>query len=80
MLLKEGIATSEKFRDFLKDSIRKMIDSSTTDQSRGNEIIGAGTCVIAAYDQEIADSILGIDGVEEFTIDLLYYCNYITKR
>ena len=26
---------SEKFRDFLKDSIRKMIDSSTTDQSRG---------------------------------------------
>jgi len=33
--LKEGIAMSEKFRDFLKDSIRKMIDSSTTDQSRG---------------------------------------------
>ena len=26
---------SEKFRDFLKDSIRKTIDSSTTDQSRG---------------------------------------------
>ena len=32
------------------------------------ETIGAGTCAIAAYDQEIADSILGIDGVEEFTI------------
>ena len=32
------------------------------------EAIGAGTCAIAAYDQEIADSILGIDGVEEFTI------------
>jgi SagB-type dehydrogenase family enzyme len=32
------------------------------------EVIGAGTCAIAAYDQEFADSILGIDGVEEFTI------------
>ena len=32
------------------------------------EAIGAGTCAIAAYDQEFTDSILGIDGVEEFTI------------
>jgi len=32
------------------------------------EAIGAGTCSIAAYDQEFADCILGIDGVEEFTI------------
>ena len=32
------------------------------------EAIGAGTCAIAAYDQEFADSVLGIDGVEEFTI------------
>jgi len=32
------------------------------------EGIGAGTCAITAYDQEFADSILGIDGVEEFTI------------
>jgi len=32
------------------------------------EAIGAGTCAIAAYDQEVADKILGIDGVEEFTI------------
>ena len=32
------------------------------------EAIGAGTCAIAAYDQELADSILGVDGVEEFTI------------
>ena len=32
------------------------------------EAIGAGTCAIAAYNQEFADSILGIDGVEEFTI------------
>ncbi|GAH70064.1 unnamed protein product, partial [marine sediment metagenome] len=29
---------------------------------------GAGTCAIAAYDQEFADSVLGIDGVEEFII------------
>ncbi len=34
------------------------------------EAIGAGTCAIAAYDQEFTDSILGIDGVEEFTIYL----------
>ena len=32
------------------------------------EAIGAGTCAIAAYDQEFTDKILGIDGVEEFTI------------
>ena len=32
------------------------------------EAIGAGTCAVAAYDQEFADKILGIDGVEEFTI------------
>jgi len=32
------------------------------------EAIAAGTCAIAAYDQEFADKILGIDGVEEFTI------------
>jgi SagB-type dehydrogenase family enzyme len=32
------------------------------------EAIGAGTCAIAAYDQEFTDSILGIDGIEEFTI------------
>ncbi len=32
------------------------------------EAIDAGTCAIAAYDQEVADSILGIDGIEEFTI------------
>jgi SagB-type dehydrogenase family enzyme len=32
------------------------------------EAIGAGTCAIAKYDQEFVDKILGIDGVEEFTI------------
>ncbi len=32
------------------------------------EAIGAGTCAIAAYDQEFADRILGVDGIEEFTI------------
>jgi SagB-type dehydrogenase family enzyme len=32
------------------------------------EVIGAGTCAIAAYDQEFADRVLGIDGDEEFTI------------
>ncbi len=32
------------------------------------EAINAGTCAIAAYDQEFSDSILEIDGMEEFTI------------
>jgi len=32
------------------------------------EAIGAGTCAIAAYDEEFTDSILGIDGIDEFTI------------
>lgn len=30
--------------------------------------IGAGTCAIAAYDQEKCDLLLGLDGEEEFTI------------
>jgi SagB-type dehydrogenase family enzyme len=34
------------------------------------EAIGAGTCAIAAYDQEEMDSLLKIDGEEEFTIYL----------
>ncbi len=34
------------------------------------EAIGAGTCAIAAYDQEGMDSLLKIDGKEEFTIYL----------
>ncbi|MDY0270357.1 SagB/ThcOx family dehydrogenase [Trichloromonas sp.] len=32
--------------------------------------VGAGTCAIAAYDQELADDLLGVDGAEEFTIYL----------
>ena len=30
--------------------------------------LGAGTCAIAAYDQEACDRLLGVDGVEEFTL------------
>jgi len=30
--------------------------------------LGAGTCAIAAYDQEDCDRLLGVDGNEEFTI------------
>jgi len=32
------------------------------------EVIGAGTCAIAAYDQEYADHVLELDGEKEFTI------------
>lgn len=32
------------------------------------EAIGAGTCAIAAYDQELMDALLGLDGEEEFTV------------
>jgi len=32
------------------------------------EAIGAGTCAIAAYDQQACDALLGVDGVDEFTI------------
>lgn len=32
------------------------------------EVIGAGTCAIAAYDQEFADYVLKLDGDKEFTI------------
>jgi len=34
------------------------------------EAIGAGTCAIAAYDQEAMDQLLRIDGQDEFTIYL----------
>ena len=30
--------------------------------------LGAGTCAIAAYDQEACDKLLGVDGNEEFTL------------
>lgn len=32
------------------------------------EAIGAGTCAIAAYDQNLADDLLGVDGEDEFCI------------
>jgi len=32
--------------------------------------IGAGTCAIAAYHQELMDRLLGVDGVDEFTVYL----------
>ncbi len=32
------------------------------------EAIGAGTCAIAAYDQEVCDTLLGVDGDTEFTL------------
>jgi SagB-type dehydrogenase family enzyme len=34
------------------------------------EAIGAGTCAIAAYDQELIDEFLRIDGQDEFTVYL----------
>lgn len=34
------------------------------------EAIGAGTCAVAAYDQEAMDRLLRIDGMDEFTIYL----------
>jgi SagB-type dehydrogenase family enzyme len=35
-----------------------------------SEAIGAGVCAVAAYDQEKMDTLLGVDGTEEFTIYL----------
>ncbi|MFO8110655.1 MAG: SagB/ThcOx family dehydrogenase [Thermoplasmata archaeon] len=32
------------------------------------EAIGCGTCAVAAYDQEVMDALLGVDGEEEFTV------------
>ena len=32
------------------------------------EAIRAGTCAIAAYDQEVMDTLIGVDGENEFTI------------
>jgi SagB-type dehydrogenase family enzyme len=34
------------------------------------EAIGAGTCAVAAYDQELMDKLLRIDGNDEFVIYL----------
>lgn len=34
------------------------------------EAIGAGTCAVAAYDQKKMDTLLGVDGRDEFTIYL----------
>ncbi len=32
------------------------------------EAVGAGTCAIAAYDQEAADRLVGVDGTDEFIV------------
>ncbi len=32
------------------------------------EAIGCGTCAVAAYDQELIDKLLGVDGDDEFTV------------
>ena len=37
--------------------------------------IGAGTCAVGAYDQVLMDALLGVDGVDEFTI----YCAPVGK-
>ena len=34
------------------------------------EAIGAGTCAVAAYDQDLMDQLLGVDGTDEFVIYL----------
>jgi SagB-type dehydrogenase family enzyme len=34
------------------------------------EAIGAGTCAIAAYNQELMDRLIRVDGEEEFTVYL----------
>ena len=34
------------------------------------QAVGAGTCAVAAYDQEGMDRLLGVDGEEEFTVYL----------
>ncbi len=34
------------------------------------EAIGAGTCAIAAYNQDAMDQLLGVNGRDEFTIYL----------
>jgi len=34
------------------------------------EVIGAGTCAVGAYDQEQMDTLLNLDGMDEFTVYL----------
>lgn len=34
------------------------------------EAIGAGTCAVAAYDQDAVDSLIGVDGEDEFAVYL----------
>lgn len=36
----------------------------------GCEAVGAGTCAVAAYDQEAMDTLIGLDGRDEFVIYL----------
>jgi SagB-type dehydrogenase family enzyme len=34
------------------------------------QAVGSGTCAIAAYNQDLADNLVGVDGTEEFVIYL----------
>jgi len=40
------------------------------------EAVGSGTCAIAAYDQKLCDELIGVDGVDEFTVYLAPVAKY----
>lgn len=48
----------------------EMVTCDELDLYLACESIHAGTCAVAAYNQEMMDKLLGLDGNEEFTIYL----------
>jgi hypothetical protein len=38
--------------------------------------MGSGTCAIAAYDQELCDELIDVDGIDEFTVYLAPVAKY----
>ena len=44
------------------------------------EAIKSGTCVIAAYDLDYADDLMGVDGIDEFVIYLAPVGKVNTKK
>jgi SagB-type dehydrogenase family enzyme len=40
------------------------------------EAMGIGTCAIAAYDQELCDELIDVDGIDEFTVYLAPVAKY----
>lgn len=64
----EGYATDQQKQLAQPPLAKASISNDTIKLNLSCGAIGCGTCAIAAFNQEEADSMLGLDGEDEFVI------------